>query len=748
LRHPAILAAAIALAGGCARTASTSDAPPADARGAALERRIEALRLRLVSDRSDAGLHLALARALAQAGRPGGALRHFEEVRRRRRLKSEDARALAELYAGRAAARVGQGDGEAWRDVERARDLGGSVPRRVAAEAWFAGALAALRHGDPRGRDRAAELLGRAGEEAPGDPRLAAADPARARLEALAGAAAWVADGGARRAALELYAGYIERGGRELVHARRYLALHRWWYGDRERPSALLLDQLAGAGADLCLVARDLDELRCGEALRRDAGARATWRRAARLGWRTSDPDVAAAWVEAALLAWLDREVGSWTDEVARRVDLAAVAAARMPLHAAPTLLRAAGHPTRAAAALDRAVANPAGLSPAERSILAVEMAAAGRSDRAVDQVVAAGATNDLAWRGLLRVAREREPGGAREAALLDRSPREVAAAHLRAVGEIGALAAREPTAANTAALARWRRAVAHPRLRAGREAALERWRRLAGDAPAPPGRVRALPLGAADPFRITSDARHAAALERIARAYLRSPAAAERLAEDFVDGALAIGQRGPLVAELFLRLGDPARGWRWAERVSRSSPDHPAFLMAAGAASVAAGDPVRADVFFVRAAAASGDAGAASLSAARRLMAADHALAAVAAARRAVQLTAPGEPENDEALALAAAGLERLGRAGDARELRRQMHRPLPAPTVDPFPGIDAAAWPGAIADRLALALVAPPAHAAPLFTQLADELDRAGLHQLATACRNEGRSLSTSPF
>ena len=75
----------------------------------------EAVRLDLAEDPTDGDLHRELARALVKAGQPGGALRHFEEARRRGDLEDEDRRALAELYARRAAARVALGDGEAWR---------------------------------------------------------------------------------------------------------------------------------------------------------------------------------------------------------------------------------------------------------------------------------------------------------------------------------------------------------------------------------------------------------------------------------------------------------------------------------------------------------------------------------------------------------------------------------------------------------------------------------------------------------
>ncbi len=313
------------------------------------------------------------------------------------------------------------------------------------------------------------------------------------------------------------------------------------------------------------------------------------------------------------------------------------------------------------------------------------------------------------------------------------------------AAGELGALAARDPSLAVAGALERWRAALDHARLQVGRDAALARWRGLAGDAPERLRPARVLPLGAIDPHRIAADRELSAVLERIARAYLRSPAAAEGLAGDFVAGAPAVGERGPSIAALYLALGDPARAWAWAERVLRSSPDHAPYLMAAGVASVATGAVDRADIFFIEGAQASGDAGSASVTAARTFLARGHALAAATASRRAVQLTAAGQPEHDEAVSLAARALDQLGRADAARALRasERVAPDRPRPAIR-FPPVDSAAWQAAIADTLARALLAPPEEAARLLSALADELDGAGLHVLAGACRREARSLA----
>jgi len=149
-----------------------------------------------------------------------------------------------------------------------------------------------------------------------------------------------------------------------------------------------------------------------------------------------------------------------------------------------------------------------------------------------------------------------------------------------------------------------------------------------------------------------------------------------------------------------------------------------------------------------VRAAAASGDAGAVTLEAARALVALGHPLAAASAARRAAQLTAPGEEERDEALALAALALDSLGRHGDALALRQHLPPvlagapPAPPPPLSAEPG--SPAWAEAIAARLARALIAPPAQAAPLLDRIAADLDRGGEVELAAAVRRERRAVA----
>jgi hypothetical protein len=747
-------------------------APSSGAAG--LEGRIADLRLRIAGSPRDPDLHAALARALLRAGQPGGAIRHFEEAHRRDDLAAGDARALTALYLERGRARMGLGEGAAWRDLEAATRLGARPAAALLRESYFAGALAALRRADTPGRNDALGLLARAEHLARHDSRLAVRAPAAADLADLGAAGAWLADGGARRAALETYAAYVARGGRGAQHLRRYLALHRWWYGDRERPSPALLDELVAEKLDLCGLARQLAELGCAGQLvvaadNDPAAAERIRQLAAVRGWRGADPGAAGAWALVALRAWLDGRVGSWEAELAARVDLPALLAtevgrASVAPHARATLLRVAGHEQDARAALDRAIEGAARLGPEARALLVAE-AAAQRRGGAVDALLHAGPASPAAWRAALAFARAVEPGGAREVALCDAAPVALAAEHLRRAGELGALAARFPSRDALYALARWYAALRSspdPRLARGLEALEARWRRLAAGAALPSALPSALPLGVVDPHRIApavaqgaSDAPGVAdRLARVARAYLRDPALADRLARELVDGAVAPGQRGPLLVELFARLGDPARAWQWAERTQASSPDHAPYLLAAGMAAVGTGDSPRADVFFVRAAAASGDAGATSLLAARAFLAAGRALPALTAARRAHDLTAPGEPEHAAAIEVAADSLDLLGRDADATALRGRLPggarraagaasgSPAREP-ADALPPPDADTWATAVASQLAVGLIAPPERAAPALAAVADALERAGLTELGQAARRERAGL-----
>ncbi len=128
-----------------------------------------------------------------------------------------------------------------------------------------------------------------------------------------------------------------------------------------------------------------------------------------------------------------------------------------------------------------------------------------------------------------------------------------------------------------------------------------------------------------------------------IVRAYAREPGLADRLAKRFADGDVYRLTRAAFLCELFFRLGDKERARHWAQVLVNIAPDLPASHEAAGLAHAWLGDVPRADVFFTAAAAASGDAGRQWAHATFAYLRSGQPLAAVAAGRKAIGLTARG---------------------------------------------------------------------------------------------------------
>lgn len=315
-------------------------------------------------------------------------------------------------------------------------------------------------------------------------------------------------------------------------------------------------------------------------------------------------------------------------------------------------------------------------LDPIDRPTVDAIAAAAGGTcaypsgpvDPACDPIVAAGATepDGPAWEPALVVAWDRAgwraPDGDRAAAWMIVAARAVARGQ-RASWERAVLDHVEVTAVAADPQApRWARAVA---------AALAADRAVAPDPelPAPiagllAARVAAAPLrdravGAAVISRAAPDDR--AAVIAVARSYGRDPALADRRAEELAGRALDRAAIAPVLARLFAALGDPARARAWWQAAVDASPDEPGLLEGLALAMVDAGDVPAGELLLLAAAAASGDAGRTYLRAARSFAAIDAHLAAVAAARWAIELAAPG----DEAApaAIAAAALAALGR-------------------------------------------------------------------------------------
>ena len=639
----------------------------------------------VASNPRDLAAHVALAQIYLRVERGGAALRHFAIAERNGGLDAAGRHQLAALYHRRGQLRIELGHGDAHRDFALALRLHDAlqVSPGERSQALFLAALAEFRHGDRVAARSWLEATTKLGS----DPRTALLDLDAADLDDLGVAANWLFAGGAMRVALAVLERYLERGGSDPAVLSSWLAARSWWGGVAARPDILTLDGLAARGIDLCEVARSPAELGCGRtlvAIAESDSARAEELRqlAARRYWRTSNADQAAAWTLIGLRAWLDAEVDSWFAAVSARVDidelLARYRSEELPGFARATLLRAAGRSGEARAALLEVVAAAAALSAEQRAVVIAEAAMQELGVDVLDSLAGLGPVSASAGRVLLRDARRRGDW-VRERALLERMPKSVAAAYLGAghdlepalaAGGVGDGATRTR---QLHTLWRWRRACTAYGLRAGHDEVTSRWRALGfAEVAAPRGLVG---FGIANPYAVVTElgaATMPAALSDIARAYVREPAAADRLAEEFVAGVVAIGVRGPVVAELFDRLGDPARALEWWDRVARSSPRHPPYLYSSAVAAVAAGDYPRADTLFISAAAASGDGGAVNRAAARAYARVGADVEALIAGRRALQLTAPGEEL--ELLATIASVNESLGRKSDAEATRRYL--------------------------------------------------------------------------
>jgi hypothetical protein len=640
----------------CSRPTATADL----ARGAARpEDRMAALRFAVASDPRDADARAALGVALAAAGRRGEALEQLLAAGRARELAGGPRQMAAELLVERARGRIAARDAAAWVDLALARRLGASaVPGLELAAARLALVTSMARTGATP--SQVAAHAARLARLAPHDPLLAALAPRRVTPAVLgeAGRAAW--RGGARRLARELLAAYVERGGREAKALGDWLAAERWWGGRRSALSPIVLDAAGAAGVDVCASAYQPDDKVCARHARPTPGLLA---RAESLGWRTAEPRVAAALVGAGARAWLSGDGQAWLESVASHLRLPELFAAldRVPLYARASIARLAGDREAASAALARALRAAAALAPAERATVYVEAVVQGASDATLAAVAASGQLPS--WAQLARAARARAAGDrAGEAEAL------VAAgdAAARFLAERGALAQAAARSSHwRGAARRWQDAVALAR----------------GEPSAWPSAIMSAPFAPEDELR---------ALARIAAAFHRDPAAGERLAEDWVGQPAYAGPRLGLLVELLQRIGEPGRARQWSDRLLELAPEHAPYLIAAGIAAAAAGEPERAGLLFVDAAARSGDPGAVYGAAADTLARHSYGVEALGMSRRALALTADGE---DVMLRRrAAALLEEHGRRGDALALPAGLDAgddavPAPSVAVEPEP-------------------------------------------------------------
>jgi hypothetical protein len=626
------------------------------------ESRLSELRYRVASDPRDLSARRALGHELVAVGLPGEAMKHFGLLATNRALRPRDRERHVALLIERASARVALGDADAYLDLESAQRISSKAlpkeQRTLSIETQALAALGGLRYADKEGRERAAKHLTQLAELAPTDPRLAVQNPDTADLSALAIAAAWAFDGGALRVALELYEAYVARDGRQREHLERWLAAHRWWYGTNRSPSVLVIRALTAAGGQTCSIADDLADYGCEEQIAQIAQDAALapklLTRARERFWETTQPTAAAGWVMATLGAWLRGESSDWLDLINERVDVSGLMRLHgiedIPRAAAPTLLRAAGRTEDSAVALDVALERFAELSPKQRALVIAEAALQGRSPEALQQLATAHPTAAAGWWMAARAARVAEDLQ-REREIVSVMPSGVADDYHAVSNDWGALSDSQPFAHR-----------AHQR-------SLDLLGARHGTAAHGSTHLFRVP----DPNHLSStlDPELVSGLGAIAATYTESPAVADRLAAELVDRRVAVAERGLLVAELFARLGDPVRSRQWAHRVLESSPGDPRYRMVAAAAESATGDPTRADVLFIRAAATSGNAGAVNTIAAKTYLANGQPLHAIIAGRRALQLTAPGE--DLAVLLVLAEAMQALARESDREATLQQ---------------------------------------------------------------------------
>lgn len=598
-----------------------------------LDASIAQLRTALAAHPHDAGVHLGLGLALLRKGVLGAALRHLEVAADHGLVLGPDRAIVADLYLRRARIRAKLGDGSAYGDLERARALGADVDAGLTATLYLAGAVAELRAGSDHAWADARALLARAGPEA---TRITAAltDPETAPIDAVASAGRWAWKNGAKRTAHVLLSRAIFRGDRDPTTVLDYVLADTWWRG----PEVALV------------VPRPEPD---------EPAPFST----------TTDLGQARRVIEDALAAWVVTEE-PWLARVSRHVDIDALWAAReVPIYLAATLQRAQGHLDAARRFLAQAIEAAPSLDPDERAIVIAEAAAQGIEVAMLAHLVGLGPTTKAAVFAAARAARGRGDS-AGEARILASAPAPARHPYFRSSLDLGALVATAPdgSAALDEQLARRWLAAAAP-VKQGIKVVRRRWRTLARvSAPHPWRALFQVRLGWPSPARIAAHfgrPDEAAALAGITAAYARDPARADSLARRFVDERLAIGERGPMVAALFSALGDPARARAWWEEILASSPSHPAYLEGAALAMARARDADAALTLLTRAAARSGDAGATWLEGARGLIDGGQPLAALSAARRAMQLAPAGARK--PALETVAKAALAMGRTADA---------------------------------------------------------------------------------
>lgn len=640
------------------------------------------LRYRLAVNPRDRAARVRLGELYARTGRRRAALRELDTANKASSLQRRPRQLLAHLLLARARARVDAGVVGGAADLERALRLhpGLRPPPRLRAAAEAIEALALLNSSDEDRRKQGRARIARVLDIEADHPLAAVRTPAKASQAALASAIRWLHSRGARRLVLQLGNHYVRRGGRDAAVIVPWVHAYNWWHGASERPSLLLMRELVGAGVDVCDIARQPDDYGCGRQLNRiAASAERSWRllrRARQLHWFTSDPDQAGPWTILSLRAWLFGEARSWLGELARRVDLDTVVAhpGQIPLYARATVLRAIGHDQPANLALLAALAGAARMTPPQRAVVLVEAAIQGKQAAAA-KLLAASDFDDLGWRAALVVARVLR----REAKVVARAPASAVQRYLLATGRLGPAAARAPSdRAAQLRLARWSRALRNAPLT--RKQTLARWQPLgAGKSALPP----ATQLGGADLLASRATARmvragHGAALTRVAAAYAKDRAVADRLAQQFADAGLRVRPRAAALSQLFGQLGDATRALRWGNAVVAANPASWRHLVDGAVAAALADKPRLARLRFIDAASRAPDPGAVRLLAAQTFLRVGKPVDALIESRSALRHTAPGEAQ--AVLRVIIAASLKLGRTADAVRTARRWIADTPA--------------------------------------------------------------------
>jgi hypothetical protein len=167
-----------------------------------------------------------------------------------------------------------------------------------------------------------------------------------------------------------------------------------------------------------------------------------------------------------------------------------------------------------------------------------------------------------------------------------------------------------------------------------------------------------------------------------VEEAYQRHVGLAERRARDLVDREVSAYCPAHALAELFLRLGDPARALAFTEELVAEDPTDEAAHLAAVLALIGTGNDPRAHLALQEAEFWSSQRGRPSAAAARAFLEAGRPVEAVIAARQALALASGGQRRRAfEILVEAALAADR---AGEGRAVLQAALAELPAPRHD----------------------------------------------------------------